>query len=648
MKKLYFAVATLAALSLASCTQKLETETSGSQPFEITVNAPTKTAVDADWNVTWEASDEIKAVINSTDVTFTNNGGNKFVTKDFAPEAGTEYSWSLLYHKDSKYFTAAKIGKDGYTTGFFGLPTTTVQKTASDKSHLGGQPLCGYATTTGTESPAVKMNHLTTVIVVKVTNSTSADLKISEIIAENDSDAAMSGTFYINCAEGKVKEKSPVTSVSMSVTDGTIAAGATAEFYIPAAPFTIAAGKNITITLKVGDKKAEFVKNISAGKTFAAGEFNTTSVTVDAQSLADDTIKKLTVAEFIAKEVSSTTWYQLTGIVTNLTSTTYGNFDLKDETGTVYIYGLTQTQVANNDKSFSKIGLKVGDEVTIITLRGEYNGTAQGGGKTPAYYVSHKPAKAFTAALDKASVTSDAGTATIKITADADVKWTITNDNETIFSLSETSGTGSKDVTVTYTANESTTDSRIANFVVSTSDFVATSSYSLKLTQLAVGVVPVETKTYTLKFGKSYNGKSVNNYTTTWTATVDNFTWNLVNWNNNQNGWTYVKCGPKNAESSASIATSTAIIEPIKTIVITLDNIANGSVSSIALQTATKSGFSDAKTIETKSSVSQGNVSFSIQSPSDNMFYKLVFNCKNTTKKNNGVAQVSKITYSNE
>lgn len=497
MKKLYFAVATLAALSLASCTQKLETETSGSQPFEITVNAPTKTAVDADWNVTWEASDEIKAVINSTDVTFTNNGGNKFVTKDFAPEAGTEYSWSLLYHKDSKYFTAAKIGKDGYTTGFFDLPTTTVQKTASDKSHLGGQPLYGYATTTGTESPAVKMNHLTTVIVVKVTNSTSADLKISEIIAENDSDAAMSGTFYINCAEGKVKEKSPVTSVSMSVTDGTIAAGATAEFYIPAAPFTIAAGKNITITLKAGDKKAEFVKNISADKTFAAGKFNTTSVIVDAQSLVDDTIAKLTVAEFIEKKVSETDWYQLTGIVTNLINTTYGNFDLKDETGTVYIYGLTQTQVAKNDQSFPKLGIKEGDEVTIITLRAEYKGTAQGGGTPPAYYVSHKSAKAFTATLDKASVTSDAGTATIKITAADDVKWTITNDNETIFSLSETSGTGSKDVTVTYTANESTTDSRIANFVVSTSDFVATSSYSLKLTQAAVGAVPVETKTAT-------------------------------------------------------------------------------------------------------------------------------------------------------
>ena len=488
MKKLYFAAAALAALSLASCSQQLETEPSEATTFEITVNAPTKTAVDDAWNVTWETSDAIQAVINKEDAKFTNNGGNKFVTTDFTPEAGTAYFWSLLYHRDSKYFTSAKIGEDGYTTGYFALPATAAQKKAGDKSHLGGQPLCGYATTTGTESPAVTMNHLTTVLVVKVTNSTSEGLKISEIIAENDSDAAMSGTFHINCAEGKVKSKSPSASVSMSVTDGTVAAGETAEFYVPAAPFTIAAGKNITITLKSADKKAEFVKNIPAGKTFAAGKFSSTSVAVAAETFEDNTIEKLTVAEFLAKEVSSTTWYQLTGIVTNLTSGVYGNFDLKDDTGSVSIYGLTQTQVANNDKSFSKIGLKEGDEVTIITLRGEYGGTAQGGGRTnPAYYVSHRSCKSFAATLDKASVTSDAGTATIRITADADVKWTITNDNESVFTLSETSGTGSKDVTATYTANESTTDSRIANFVVSTSDFVATSSYSLKLTQAAVG-----------------------------------------------------------------------------------------------------------------------------------------------------------------
>ena len=217
-----------------------------------------------------------------------------------------------------------------------------------------------------------------------------------------------------------------------------------------------------------------------------------------ADTFGDNTIEKLTVNEFLAKKVSSTVYYELTGTVTKLTNTTYGNFDLKDNTGSVYVYGLL-TEKDGESKKFTTLGVKEGDRITLVGTRGEFKND-DGSTKDEvlnAYYVSHESCKAFTAALDKASVTSDAGTATIKITADDDVNWTITNDNEAVFTLSETSGTGSKDITVTYTANESTTDSRVANFVVSTSDFVATSSYSLKLTQLAVGVVPVETKTVT-------------------------------------------------------------------------------------------------------------------------------------------------------
>ena len=51
---------------------------------------------------------------------------------------------------------------------------------------------------------------------------------------------------------------------------------------------------------------------------------------------------------------------------------------------------MTSKWVGSNDKSFSKIGLKVGDTVTLGTLRGSYQGTPQGGGnKVPAFYISH-------------------------------------------------------------------------------------------------------------------------------------------------------------------------------------------------------------------------------------------------------------------
>ena len=71
----------------------------------------------------------------------------------------------------------------------------------------------------------------------------------------------------------------------------------------------------------------------------------------------------------------------------NLQASDYGNFDLVDATGSVYVYGLTATPVAKNDKSFPTLGIKEGDVVTLIGTRASYNGTAQVGG--PAYYVSH-------------------------------------------------------------------------------------------------------------------------------------------------------------------------------------------------------------------------------------------------------------------
>lgn len=101
-------------------------------------------------------------------------------------------------------------------------------------------------------------------------------------------------------------------------------------------------------------------------------------------------LTKVTVAEFKTKEVNETDWYELTGKITEIQKEDWGNFVIEDETGSVLIYGMTSKWVGSNDKSFSQLDLKVGDTVTLGTLRGEYNGTPQGGGnKIPAYYISH-------------------------------------------------------------------------------------------------------------------------------------------------------------------------------------------------------------------------------------------------------------------
>lgn len=103
------------------------------------------------------------------------------------------------------------------------------------------------------------------------------------------------------------------------------------------------------------------------------------------------TWETVTIAQFISKPVNETDWYELTGTITSIAKASFGNFYIEDETGNLYVYGMTSKWVGSNDQSFSQIGLEVGDKVTFRTLRSEYQGTAQAGGSNiPAYYISHE------------------------------------------------------------------------------------------------------------------------------------------------------------------------------------------------------------------------------------------------------------------
>lgn len=95
-----------------------------------------------------------------------------------------------------------------------------------------------------------------------------------------------------------------------------------------------------------------------------------------------------TIAEFLAASESSDVWYQLTGTITSIDNEHYGNITIEDNTGSVYVYGLTKTKVDKNDNSFSSIGLSEGDIVTLAGTRTSYNDQPQVGG--PAYYISHE------------------------------------------------------------------------------------------------------------------------------------------------------------------------------------------------------------------------------------------------------------------
>ena len=130
-----------------------------------------------------------------------------------------------------------------------------------------------------------------------------------------------------------------------------------------------------------------------------------------------------TVADFLAQPVSGDKWFKLTGKVANMKSDVYGNFDLVDATGSVYVYGLTTAKVAKNDKSFANTGVKEGDIVTLVGTRAEYNGAAQVGG--PAYYIFHEEgatidwsAEGIATAVNGEEATDDALLKELKVIVD--------------------------------------------------------------------------------------------------------------------------------------------------------------------------------------------------------------------------------------
>ena len=146
----------------------------------------------------------------------------------------------------------------------------------------------------------------------------------------------------------------------------------------------------------------------------------------------------LTVAEFLAltdvvpsdataEEIAAAPRYTLTGTITSVTQTTYGNFYLNDGTGEVLIYGLVGPN--GETKYWANSGAKVGDDITVKTIRTEYNNAPQGKNatfvevKTPgtlAFWSFEASAASFLAAGGEKTIKVDIYNATSGVVATSD------------------------------------------------------------------------------------------------------------------------------------------------------------------------------------------------------------------------------------
>ena len=127
-----------------------------------------------------------------------------------------------------------------------------------------------------------------------------------------------------------------------------------ADFQAYAAPFTLTETTTVTAYAEKDGKQSATVE-----ATFTKQE--------PAQAIV------ATCAEII--NGTDGTVYQVKGKCTEITNTTYGNWTLEDETGTIVIYGTLDAE--GKTKNFASLGIEVGDIVTVKGPRKDYNGTIE-------------------------------------------------------------------------------------------------------------------------------------------------------------------------------------------------------------------------------------------------------------------------------
>lgn len=319
--------------------------------------------------------------------------------------------------------------------------------------------------------------------------------------------------------------------------------------------------------------------------------------------------------------------YVTTGLLTKIENAQYGNLYLTDKaTGEeLYVYG---TYLDNNysfdgtEFLFDK-GAKVitsdylGKEITIAGTFKNYNGTKELVNAMVIDSSAEKVAAKVVTEYDaeKGTVTVEEGKVGDKLTVTATPK---EGYKVSSIKVNDQALTVADDNTAEFTAE-------LNNKVVV--EFVSESA-------------PVA-KVYTVSFVKA-NNEAVNGYNFTWKNTSDNLKFTIVNGNNFDGAWDYVRFGTKKGDSTGTITTDSPFAEAIAESAITIDKVTIASIDSIKLLVSTSADFKT-NTTSYNVNVAEGEQTTKITTPVANAYYKYEINCKKASK--NGPIQISKITF---
>lgn len=336
------------AFTLTNCSKELENPSRNDSPFEIIAGTGTKTTTDG-INTSWASSDQLSVFYAkaetknySSNLKFENVSGNSFKTSDAVDLSGAaKFDWYAFYPYSD--YNKTPEGVDSKTFGYTTIAGNNQTQTGyNNMEHLAGRslPLYGVINNVDAEStPTFTMHHLTSVILIEVTNNSGAKLTINSASVTTPYDLA--GSYFINFADPDnvvYTERSSThvyKTVNLSVTAGTaLADGESAKLYLAVKPFTAAAGDEIKISVN-GYEKAIIVP--AGGVDFKAGKVNRIKFNYNS---SDNTVS----------------WTAATGQLGSTISEVGGTATGKIKTGS-FEWNYTRTLVSLTDKKSDYIAI---------------------------------------------------------------------------------------------------------------------------------------------------------------------------------------------------------------------------------------------------------------------------------------------------
>ncbi len=282
----------VAAFSLTNCTKDVDQQINEAEgmPYTIYANSADTKTVNDGLSTKWAEGDALNVFhaeaglgvySENSKFTLVDAASGKFTTDALNGELAEVNDWYVLYPY-LEYATTPS--RSAYTPIGSSAKGEQTQTGNNSTTHIAGKnyPMWGIAEGQNSQNvPNITMTHLSSLIEVVVTNSTSEDLTVTSVSFTAEEDIV--GTYYIDFSTDTPKFTGSGTNyvsktANLKVVDGeAIAQNAIGKFYFAIKPFTATAGQALKISVNGYEKTLDLTKDV----TFTPGKIKKLNFSYD-------------------------------------------------------------------------------------------------------------------------------------------------------------------------------------------------------------------------------------------------------------------------------------------------------------------------------------------------------------------------------